>query len=156
MKIDNDISIELTSSSKELGSTRKGDERLPINYLFSFDTSSASNHCCLRMMKAAKTCLLQSGFNVAGCFITIKNKGCLETKGENSVNLDCYRHLERENNWIPSTVPGEMIYQSFMQESKRIDTFLKESHGEEITLIHVVDLLDAIINDEGLQKIGNR
>ena len=106
-----DSSIDLTSSPKEFDSMRPYDEKLHLNYLFSFDTISASNHCCLRMMKAAKKCLLQCGYNVAGCFISMKNKGCLETKGENSVNLGCYRHLERESNWITSTVPGEMIFQ---------------------------------------------
>ena len=43
-----------------------------------------------------------------------------------------------------------MIFQSFLQESRRISAFLKERHGEKVTLIHVVDILDAIRSDEGL------
>ena len=82
MKVKTDILTELVSSNKELDTERQGNDKLPIHYLFSFDTISATNHCCLRMMKAAKTCLLKSGYNVAGCFISMKNKGCLETMGK--------------------------------------------------------------------------
>ena len=80
--IETDAIAELVSSNKRLGTESKVHSKLPIYYLFSLDTISATNHCCLRMMKAAKTCLLKSGYNVDGCFISMKNVGCLETKGE--------------------------------------------------------------------------
>ena len=40
-----------------------------------------------------------------------------------------------------------------MQESNRASTFLKERHGQEITLIHVIDIMDAVRSEEGLQRI---
>ena len=134
------------NESNRLDTKSKAYSKIPIYYLFSLDTISTTNHCCLRMMKAAKTCLLKNGYNVAGCFVSIKNVGCLETKREHIDELGCYRLIERESNWMMSTIPGEMLSQSFMQESERIQTALKLRHKEEITVINVVDLLDAIRN----------
>ena len=54
---------------------------------------------------------------------------------------------------MTSTIPGEMLSQSFMQESERIQTALEIRHKEEITVINVVDLLDAIRNGLGLHGI---
>ena len=79
--------------------------------------------------------------------------GCLETKRENVDELGCYRLIERESNWMTSTIPGEMIHQSFLQESERIQTALKILHKEEVAVINVVDLLDAIRNGLGLHGI---
>ena len=110
-----DTAAELASSNKRFDTKSKVHRKIPIYYLFSLDTISTTNHFCLRMMKAAKTCLLKSGYHVAGCFVSIKNVGCLETKRENIDELGCYRLIERESNWMTSTIPGEMLSQSFVQ-----------------------------------------
>ena len=74
-----DTATGSTTGSNRLDTESKVHSKIPIYYLFSLDTISTTNHCCLRMMKAAKTCLLKNGYNVAGCFVSIKNVGCLET-----------------------------------------------------------------------------
>ena len=101
------------------------------NYLLSFDTISTSSHCCLRMMKAANLCLLQKGYKVAGCFISMKNGGCFEKRVEGETSL----HVERESGWLESSVPGKMIDQSFTQESKRVRAFLDEKHNGKVKLL---------------------